>query len=362
MVGIFPEAGSDPARKKRERLTMKETEQVTGGQTTQDAGKKALRGSLLLVLGAMIWGAAFTAQRAGMDHLGPFSFSAIRMLLGGIVMIPVAAWTEKKRKAAGPEGAAAPGTETAKTARTGRLSLWNRLSTQQKAGLLCGLFLFAANSLQQQGLVYTSAGKAGFLTALYVVLVPVAGVVLFGKRTGWPVWTGVAMAVVALFLLCVPAEGFRLEGGDLLVIGCAVCFTGQILCVDHYAPYVNGAALARDEFLVTGLLSLPVALLTETITWEGIRGAMIPILYTGILSCAVGYTLQIIGQRDVNPTVASLLMCLESVFAVLTGTLVLGERMTVREGIGCVLMLSAVILAQLGPRIMERRKTGREKD
>ena len=329
----------------------------TGGQTREDR-KKAVRGSLLLVLGAMIWGAAFSAQRAGMDHLEPFTFSAIRMLLGGIVMIPVAAWTGRKRKAAEPEREGNPGTVTAETARVGGIPGWGCLSAQRKAGLLCGLFLFAANSLQQQGLVYTSAGKAGFLTALYVVLVPVAGVVLFRKRTGWPVWTGVGMAVAALFLLCVPAEGFRLEGGDLLVIGCAVCFTGQILCVDHYAPLVNGAALARDEFLVTGILSLPVALLTEQISWEGIQGAMIPILYTGILSCAVGYTLQIVGQRDVNPTVASLLMCLESVFAVLTGALLLGERMTVREGIGCVLMFSAVILAQTGPWIAGRKRTG----
>ncbi len=329
----------------------------TGGQTREER-KKAVRGSLLLVLGAIIWGAAFSAQRAGMDHLGPFTFSAIRMLLGGIVMIPVAAWTGRKRRAAEPAREANPGTAGAETARTGGIPGWNRLSAQRKAGLLCGLFLFAANSLQQQGLVYTSAGKAGFLTALYVVLVPVTGVALFKKQTGWPVWTGVGMAVVALYLLCVPAESFRLEGGDLLVIGCAVCFTGQILAVDHYAPYVNGAALARDEFLVTGILSLPVALITEQITWEGIQGAMIPILYTGILSCAVGYTLQIIGQRDVNPTVASLLMCLESVFAVLTGALLLGERMTVREGIGSVLMFSAVILAQIGPWITGRKKAG----
>lgn len=290
---------------------------------------KAVRGSLLLLLGAVIWGAAFAAQRAGMDHMGAFSFSGIRMLLGGIVMIPVAALSERKHG-----GKEKPDPKT-----------------QRKAGLLCGLFLFAATSLQQLGLVYTSAGKAGFITALYVVLVPAAGLILFRTNPGRAVWIGVALAVAALFLLCVPAGGFQVEGADLLLIGCAVCFTGQILCVGRYAARVNGAALARDEFLVTGALSTAVALVAETITAEGVREALIPILYTGILSSAVGYTLQIIGQRDVNPTLASLIMCLESVFAVLTGAVLLGERMTLRETLGCALMFAAVILAQPAPAI-----------
>ena len=204
-----------------------------------------------------------------------------------------------------------------------------------------------ATSLQQIGLVDTSAGKSGFLTALYVVLVPVAGWLLLRKRPGKVIWAGVALAVIALYLLCIPAAGYRVEKGDLLLLGCAVCFTGQILCVDHFAPRVDGFRLARDEFLVTGALSMVIALLEEEIRMEGLLEAAIPILYAGILSGAVGYTLQIIGQRDVNPTVASLLMCLESVFAVLTGAVLLGERMTGREIAGCVLMFAAVILAQL---------------
>ena len=195
--------------------------------------------------------------------------------------------------------------------------------------------------------MYTSAGKAGFLTALYVVLVPVAGWLLFRKQPGRIIWLSVGLAVAALYLLCIPSTGFRLEPGDLMVLGCAVCFTGQILCVDHYAPKANGLELARDEFLITGVLSMTVAALTEEIHPEGLLEAAVPILYTGILSGAVGYTLQIIGQRDVNPTVASLLMCLESVFAVLTGAVLLGERMTGREAAGCILMFTAVILAQV---------------
>ena len=288
---------------------------------------KALRGSLLLLLGSVIWGAAFAAQRVGMDHVGPFTFSGIRMLLAGLVMIPVSLLAGKKQT----------------TQVTGRQQL--------KGGLLCGLFLFAATSLQQVGLVSTDAGKAGFITALYVVLVPVAAWMLLRKNPGRIIWAGVLLSVAALYLLCIPQTGFRMETGDLLVLGCAVCFTGQILCVDHFAPHVNGTALARDEFLVTGVLSMVIAVFTEQITLDGIREAAIPILYTGLLSGAVGYTLQIIGQRDVNPTVASLIMCLESVFAVLAGVVLLGESMSTREIVGCVLMFTAVVLAQVSPLI-----------
>ena len=301
--------------------------------------RKALRGSLLLLLGAVIWGAAFAAQRAGMDHVGPFTFSGVRMLLAGIVMIPASMLSRRK---AGPVTV-----EVQKK--------------QRRGGLICGLLLFFATSLQQIGLVYTSAGKAGFITALYVVLVPVAGWVFLRKQPGKMIWAGVGLAVIALYLLCVPAEGFVIERGDALLLGCAVCFTGQILCVDHYAPQVDGLTLARDEFLITGALSMIIAVFTEEIRMDGILEAAFPIIYSGVFSGAVGYSLQIIGQRDVNPTVASLVMCLEAVFAVLTGAILLGERMTGREIAGCVLMFCAVILAQLsaafkGNRTQKERK------
>ena len=301
--------------------------------------RKSLRGSLLLLLGSVIWGAAFVAQRVGMDHMGPYTFTGIRMLLAWLVMIPVTVLLDH-RKAGEKETCL--------------------LQEQRKAGVLCGLLLFIATSLQQMGLVSTSAGKAGFITALYVVLVPVAAWLLFRKNPGKIIWLGVAIAVVALWLLCMPAGGsLTLQGGDLLVLGCAVAFTFQILCVDHFAPRVSSVKLARDEFLVTGALSMLIALMTETITWEGIREALVPILYTGILSGAAGYTLQVLGQRDTDPTVASLLMCLEAVFAVLTGALLLGEKMTVRETIGCIMMFTAVILAQLSPVISSIHRNGR---
>ncbi len=292
---------------------------------------KVLRGSLLLLLGSAIWGAAFAAQRVGMDHIGPFAFTGIRMLLAGLVMIPVSLYAGKKQK-------------TRPSARQ-----------QTKGGLLCGLFLFAATCLQQVGLVSTDAGKAGFITALYVVLVPVAGWLILKKSPGKIILAGVALALLALYLLCAPASGFRMETGDLLLLGCAVCFTGQILCVDRFAPRVSGSALARDEFLVTGFLSMLIALFTEEISADGVLEAAVPILYTGLFSSAVAYTLQIVGQRDTDPTLASLIMCLESVFAVLAGAVLLGERMNAREISGCALMFAAVILAQLSPVIQRKR-------
>ena len=303
--------------------------------------RKSLRGSLLLLLGSVIWGAAFVAQRVGMDHMGPYTFNGIRMMMAWWVMIPVTAVFENKAKKE-------PGWKTPDP------------KEQRLAGLLCGAFLFIASSLQQMGLVTVSAGKAGFITALYVVLVPVAAWILFRRNPGKVIWLGVAISVVALWLLCMPAgAGFSLQTGDLLVLGCAVSFTFQILCVDHYAPRVSGVRLARDEFMVTGVLSMIVAVATETITADGIREALIPILYAGVMSGAVGYTLQVLGQRDTDPTVASILMCLEAVFATLTGAVILGEKMTPREIAGCMLMFSAVILAQLSPVISSIRRNGR---
>ena len=296
----------------------------------QNQGKRQLRGSLLLLLGSVIWGAAFAAQKAGMDHVGPMTFTGIRMLLGAAVLTPMVMINGKKNE---------------RTA--------TQRHEQVKAGIICGLWLFIASVLQQIGLVSTTAGKAGFITALYVV--PVTAWLLFRKHPGTMIWVSVALAVAALYLLCIAGKDETgLQTGDLLVIGCAVCFTGQILSVDHFAPRVSGIRLARDEFLVTGGLSMIIALFTETIEWEGIREALIPILYTGIMSSAVGYTLQIYGQRDTDPTIASLLMCLESVFAVLTGALLLGEKMTGWEKIGCAVMFAAVILAQISPVIKRK--------
>ena len=295
---------------------------------------KSLRGSLLLLLGAVVWGFAFTAQRIGMDSMPPVSFNGIRNLLAGLCLSIVVRIADRGgycHKPLDPD----------------------QKHVQQSGGVVCGVLLFFASTLQQIGLVDTSAGKAGFITALYVVLVPVAGWILFRKNPGRWIWLSVLMAVAGLFLLCVPAgEKLALNRGDLMVLGCAICFTGQILAVDHFVPLVDPIRLSRDEFLVCGILGLLVSLFTETVTPSGFKNALPAILYAGIVSGAIGYTLQILGQRDTNPTLASLLMCLESVFAVLGGVLILGERMSFREKAGCLIMFFAVILSQLSPLLI----------
>lgn len=298
--------------------------------------KASLRGSLYLLLGSVIWGFAFAAQRAGMDSMQPLSFNGIRNLMAGLCLIPVCAFAEKRTPSLRPVFA-------------------GQKALQRRGGLLCGVFLFLASSLQQAGLVETTAGKAGFITALYVVLVPVFAWLIFRKNPGKWIWLSVLAALAGLFLLCVPAgESFSLSRGDLLVLGCAFCFVGQILCIDYFSPRVSPVRLSRDQFLVCGLLGTFCSLFTETITWEGIRQALPALLYAGILSGAVGYTLQILGQRLVDPAVASLLMCMESVFSVLGGALVLGEALSSRELFGCLIMFTAVILAQLSPLLKRK--------
>ena len=285
----------------------------------------------------MVWGFAFVMQRVGMDAMQPLSFNGIRNLLAGLCLSLLVTVMDRGTPARKPSSSA-------------------QIRLQRKSGLLCGVLLFLASSLQQAGLVDTTAGKAGFITALYVVLVPVAGWIFFRKNPGKWIALSVAMAVAGLFLLCVPrGEKLSLSRGDLLILGCAVCFTGQILAIDHYSPHVNAVRLSRDEFLVAGSLGILCSLFRETITWTGIRQAMPSLLYAGVISGAVGYTLQIIGQRDLNPAVASLLMSLESVFSVLSGALVLGEVMSSRESLGCIIMFSAVILAQISP-LLHRKK------
>lgn len=297
---------------------------------------KALRGSLLLMLGAVIWGFAFAAQRAGMDSMQPISFNGIRNLLAGLCLIPVCYWAERRHPEQKPSSPA-------------------QKRTQLRGGLLCGVFLFLASTLQQAGLVDASAGKAGFVTALYVVLVPVFAWLLFHKNPGKWIWLSILLAVAGLFLLCVPVgEGFSLSRADVLLLGCAACFTGQILSVDHYSPMVSGVRLSRDMFLTCGLLGTVLSLFTETITWSGIQQALIALLYAGVMSGAVAYTLQILGQRDVPPALASLIMCMESVFSVIGGALVLGEHLSSRELMGCLIMFTAVVLAQLSPLLKRR--------
>ena len=299
---------------------------------------RTLHGSLLLLLGAVIWGFAFAFQRAGMEYMQPISFNGIRNLMAGFCLIPVCVWSERMHPGLKP---VTPGQKR----------------TQRIGGLFCGLFLFAASTLQQAGLVESSAGKGGFITALYVVLVPVAAWIIFKKNPGRWIWISVLLALPGLYLLCVPAgERLTLTSSDLLLLGCAVCFTGEILSVDFFSPAVSGIRLSRDMFLVCGLLGTVLSLFTETVTFSGIRHALVALLYAGILSGAVAYTLQILGQRDVPPALASLIMCLESVFSVIGGALLLGEHLSGRELWGCLIMFAAVVLAQLSPLLKRSGK------
>ena len=300
-----------------------------------------VRNPILLVLTALIWGVAFVAQQQGGEMLGPYSFNGIRSLIGALVLLPVLAVMRRK----------------------GEVKQSNRRELLA-GGCLCGFFLFAGSTVQQLGLYYgAGVGKAGFLTAFYIILVPVLGIFL-KRKCGIHIWAGVLLALVGFYFLCVSGE-FMLKGSDLLLLACALLFAIHILVIDYFSPRVNGVAMSCIQFLICGILSL-IPMMTET--GDGLRQllvsreAWIPVLYGGIMSCGVAYTLQIVGQKGVNPTVASLLLSLESVFSVLAGWILLGEALTGRELLGCGLIFTAIILAQLPIKSDKRyiRKRGLE--
>ncbi|WP_432641761.1 DMT family transporter [Acidaminococcus sp.] len=289
------------------------------------------KGNLLLLLTALIWGSAFVAQSVGMEYIGPFTFSTVRNLIAIVALIPVV-WvfgcSREKRS---------------------QLPLWQRLKPDPvtlKAGVLCGVWLGIASILQQVGMVMTTAGKAGFITALYIILVPVLGRFL-GRPVRKILLLCVPMALTGFYLLCVKG-GFTVSFGDFLIFLCAIFFAGQILTIDHFLlKGANSVKLAWVQFAVTFLISAVLTGLYERPVPDALWDARWALLYTGLLSSGVAYTLQIVGQKYTDPTTATLLMSLESVFAALSGWLFLGETMTAREVIGCVLVFVAVLLAQI---------------
>ena len=299
-----------------------------------------LRGSIMLFTTAFIWGSAFVAQKAGMDYIGPFTYNGLRSLIGALVLVPVVLIVNalQKKKGRAELSAGESGTDR-------QITLKNERKTLLAGGLACGAALFIGSSLQQIGLVYVSAGKAGFITALYIVLVPILGLFI-GRKVRWILWLSVALATAGLYLLCIK-EGFTIGKGDLLVIACALGFAVHILIIDHFSPKVDGIKMSCLQFLFAGLFSVPFMLIFETIDWANIYDCRFPILYTAVMSCGVAYTLQILGQKDVEPAVASLIMSLESVFAVIMGIIVLREQVSGRELAGCIIMFAAIILAQL---------------
>ncbi len=304
--------------------------------------KNSLKNTGMLFLAALIWGFAFVAQSAGMEYVGPFTFNAVRCTIGALVLVPVALlWRpdreERKKVSCASEE---------EKGNSGKKNWFSRNKTLLLGGISCGLFLGVATNLQQIGIMSTSVGKAGFLTALYIVLVPVAGL-FFKKKCGLSVWIGVVCSLLGMYLLCITEGNFRLAVGDLFLLGCAVVFTGHILVIDYFAPKVNGVWMSCIQFLVAGIVSAVPMVLTETPAFASIWEARLPILYAGVMSCGVAYTFQILGQRNYNPTIAVLILSLESCFSVLGGFMILQETLSARELAGCGLMFAAIILAQL---------------
>ena len=286
---------------------------------------KTLKAEVLLLLAAVIWGFAFVAQRIGMDHVGPFTYNGVRFMLGALSLLPLL-WLG--RRSAAPVGSGG-----------GRLILGG--------GLLAGLILFAGASLQQVGIVHTTAGKAGFITGLYVVVVPALGL-LWGHRTPWSTWAGAALAVAGLYLLTL-TEDLSLAKGDGLVLIGAFFWAGHVLVIGGLSGrHIEPVLLACLQFIVCAVLSLAVAVVTEPITLRGLWGGALPILYGGLLSVGVAYTLQVVAQRDAPPAHAAIILSLETVFAALGGWLLLNEILSGRGLIGCALMFAGMLLSQWG--------------
>lgn len=305
-----------------------------------------LRNTFFLFLTAMIWGAAFVAQSVSMDYIGPFTFICLRSVIGGLFLIPVIIVLDGIRKKSQNESADVVNSENIlhiETEERQRLSWKNKQLIE--GGIVCGIFLFFANCFQQTGIQYTTVGKAGFITTFYIIIVPLIGL-FFKKYCGILTWIGVVIALAGLYFLCI-TQKLTIQRGDALILCCSVLYAGQILAIDHYNPFVDGVKMSCIQFLTGGVLGAVFMFLFENPSVAMILSAAGPILYTGIMSTGVGYTLQIVGQKGLNPTVAALILSLESVFSALSGYVFLHQVLTTRESIGCVLMFIAIVLAQL---------------
>ena len=292
--------------------------------------KKQLRNTLLLLLGALIWGTAFVAQSVGSGYVGPYTFLAARSWLACAFLIVLVLLRRGKARKADPG-----------------VPFWINGRMLLRGGVFCGIALFAASAAQQIGIGTTSTAKAGFMTALYVVLVPVAGVFL-GSRPGVKLWGCVAASVVGLYLLCLAGrDTLSLTGGEWQLLVCAILFTAQIMLVNHFSPQLDGIQLSFVQFFVVSVLSTIFAFVFEAPSPDQFRAAAVSIAYCGIMSSGVAYTLQIVGQKELDPTIASLAMCLESVFSALAGWLILGETLSATELCGCALMFGAIVVSQL---------------
>lgn len=301
--------------------------------------KKQIRGSVMLMIAALIWGSAFVAQSEGMDYVEPFTFASVRFFIGSIVLLPVISFMKKKETG---NGNLFEGYDKS----TGIKGFILKHKVLLIGSFFCGLALTAATNFQQQGIKYVSSvGKAGFITTLYIVLVPILSLFI-GKKVRPLIWIALAFAVSGLYFLCV-TEKLTFEPLDILLIMCAVFFAVQIMVIDRYVDKVNPVALSSLQFFVVGIISAIAMFIFEKPTMSGIIAAAGPILYAGVMSSGIAFTLQVVAQKDLDPTLASMIMSLESVVSVLSGFLLLNQKLSIREGVGCVLMFIGVILAQL---------------
>lgn len=295
--------------------------------------KKQMISAAELLLTAFIWGVAFVAQSVGMDYIGPFTFNCVRSIIGGVVLIPLILILSKGKKNG----------ETVSTA-IERTNYTYRKNTIL-GGICCGFFLAVASSFQQFGIMYTTVGKAGFITALYIVIVPILGIFM-KKKVAPIVWVSCVIAIIGFYMLSISGQ-VSINKGDILVLICAVLFSLHILVIDHFSPRGDSVAISCIQFFTSGIICGIGMFLFENPQIADIMAAYVPILYAGIMSCGVAYTLQIVGQKNMDPTVASLILSLESVFSALAGWLILGQSLSVKELIGCGLVFAAVLLAQL---------------
>jgi len=286
-----------------------------------------IKNTLILLLTATIWGIAFVAQSVGMEYVGPFTFTATRSIIGGLVLIPFIVLTKKNQNSSN-----------------------NNANPNNKllilGGVCCGVFLCVASNFQQIGIKYTTVGRAGFITACYIIIVPIISFIFLKKKCDFKLWIAVIFSLIGLYLLCI-TDGLTVGKGDILVFICAIFFSLHILVIDYFSPKVDCVKMSCIQFFVCGILSAIPAFVTESIKLSQLINAWAPILYAGVLSSGIAYTLQIVGQKNMNPTIASLILSLESCISVIAGFLILNQTLSSREVFGCIFMFGAIILAQL---------------
>lgn len=310
---------------------------------------KKMLGNFILLFTAAIWGLGFAWQRLGMEDIGPVTFTAAREIISavfiGIVAILINSISKARRERIRKDSFTVSDGDSTTVGEASDEQIRRGFKANLKGGICCGTFLVAATLFQQIGIVYTSAGKAGFITAMYMLFVPIISFIVFKKRSSWLVWLAVVTGLIGMYLLCINEE-LTLTKGDALMCVCALLYSCHILCCDHFATKGEPITISAIQFATASVISVILAFIFETPSMEQVMTAILPIMYCGFVSGGMGYTLQMVGQKYADPAPASIIMSLEAVFAVLGGALMLGERMSVRETAGCIIMFVAILLVQ----------------